>query len=202
MKLQKCPLCDNIRPLPFHVTELEDGKVKETYSLCHDCAVQYLDDGQKAYSENGSLQPETPPEEEMEDFYVDLAHIQTPEQLLDFIASHEKVSQIKPCPDCELTWSDFDKHGRFGCPTCYDHFHEIIDPILDRYHGDSFHYGKRPKRELENDPEEKRKFLKLQMAYAVEHENYEEASKIKKQIEAIDSCSCETDQPQCGEGQH
>ena len=193
MNLKKCPLCDKIKPLLYHVTEVENGKAKESFSLCQECASVYLEDTKhmKAWGEMGSgvLQPETPPEEEpVAELSIDISDVNTPEQLLDFIAAHEKMSSIEPCSNCGLSWLEFDEVGRFGCAHCYEHFKDIITPVLEKYHGDSWHVGKRPKTQLEN-PEEKLKTLKLKMARAVEHEQYELAGELKQEIkQLIDNC--------------
>lgn len=52
-----------------------------------------------------------------------------------------------PCPACQTSYDDFKETGRFGCPTCYDHFAPIMRTILPRIHaGSTQHRGKVPRK--------------------------------------------------------
>lgn len=52
-----------------------------------------------------------------------------------------------PCPACQTGYEDFKETGRFGCPTCYDHFAPMMRAILPRIHGGAIqHRGKVPRK--------------------------------------------------------
>src|SRR5690606_18340507 len=48
------------------------------------------------------------------------------------------------CPDCGLSYMEFRKHGRLGCPNDYLVFRQALLPILDRIHRGTHHTGKQP----------------------------------------------------------
>ena len=50
------------------------------------------------------------------------------------------------CASCGMTYSEFNRLGKFGCPDCYEAFKEEIPPLLRRIHGHSKHVGKVPNR--------------------------------------------------------
>jgi protein arginine kinase activator len=171
MAIKQCFQCKKITYVPFHITDvLSDGSV-HSYDICGKCG------------ENLS-----PPKEKKET--LDLSHITTPEQLLEFIAGQIKPTKSPgpPCPQCGLTPAEFDKTGKFGCPACYDHFTEKLTELVFPYHKADSHVGKIPKsylRQKAEDPVEKLKLLKLRMAQAIELEKYELAAEIKKELNEL-----------------
>lgn len=51
------------------------------------------------------------------------------------------------CPACQTSYEDFRESGRFGCPSCYDHFAPMVRGLLPRLHGGAYHHrGKAPRR--------------------------------------------------------
>ena len=170
MSLKKCFQCNKITNTPYHVTEISKDKSVYSYDLCERCGEGLIDVPQK----------------------VDLNHIKTPEQLLEFISGGklpEKEPHNPPCPNCGLTIEEFDVKGKFGCATCYDHFTERMEQLVFPYHKAKTHVGKFPKKYMENlwnsSPEEKTKLLKLRLAKAVELEEYEKAAQIKIELEDV-----------------
>ena len=181
MKLQKCFWCDKITATPYHVTEI-DGKNIESFDMCIRCAEEYFKDFNKPKPEKGV---------EVE---ADLTSIKTPEDLLAFIdmfSSQEpktKMSDKEPC-QCGLTVEELESKGRFGCVQCYEHFSEFMEKMVFPFHGGDQHVGKRPKkqmqRQMEEDPVEKMKLLKLRYAKALELEEYEQAAVIHEEIQQL-----------------
>lgn len=106
---------------------------------------------------------------------IDLDAITDPEQLLSLIRGR------RPCR-CGMTESDFDDSGRFGCPECYHHFDGKMEELVFPFHKSRRHEGKSPKRL--DDPDERHKVLRLRYAKAIETENYELASAIKRELDA------------------
>jgi len=175
MKLGRCFFCNKIAAVVFHVTEINDGTV-ESVDLCSRCGHEYISSLENNKKPNGES---------------DLTKIQTPEDLLGFIASlaTKKKPSHEPCPLCGTTLEAFDQAGRFGCPGCYDHFNLLMEKVVFPYHGASEHVGKRPKhaaeRRIDEDPAEKVKLLKLRLAQAVELEEYERAAIIHEEIKQL-----------------
>ena len=51
------------------------------------------------------------------------------------------------CANCKTTLAHFKETGRFGCPSCYDHFRAQVETLLPRVHaGATRHRGKTPGR--------------------------------------------------------
>jgi protein arginine kinase activator len=172
----KCNLCDKDIYCPYHVTEKNSKGKWETHDLCIPCALAYL----SAFEPLVTSGPKSKSE-------IDLTEIKTTEELLTFITAHQQAKK-DPCPTCKLTLKEFDEKGRFGCPQCYEHFTEIIEELVFPYHGKKDHVGKVPKRKTE-DMGEQLKLLRLKMVRAIEFEQFEEAAKIKKQLDDLSSPS-------------
>lgn len=72
--------------------------------------------------------------------------------MLDFDSSTKSQtpghsgSQNLQCKDCGMTYAQFSKLGRFGCPSCYQYFDSRLDPLFKRVHGSTSHVGKVPVR--------------------------------------------------------
>ena len=173
MNLKKCFFCAKVCYCPYHVTEISDHII-ETCDLCKKCGEQFI-------------AAETPVPKKQE---FDLTHIETPQQLVEFIENFMGVNSgivqpsKPPCPRCGWTLKEFDDVGRFGCPQCYDHFEEEVRQHVFPYHGGNTHYGKKPK-QFQEQPEEKRKLLKLRYAKYLELEEYEKAAEVKKELDAL-----------------
>ena len=45
------------------------------------------------------------------------------------------VTSEVTCPECGMTFADFNRTGLFGCSACYTAFSEEIQPVLRRIHG-------------------------------------------------------------------
>lgn len=172
MAIKKCFQCNKFTYTPIHVTEISKDKSVYTYDLCKKCGtpLMNIEKTQK----------------------IDLSHIETPEQLLEFMSginlAQKEVSK-PPCPGCGLTIETFDKNGRFGCAKCYEHFTERMEQLVFPYHKANSHVGKIPKKYIHDlcnsSIEEKIKLLKLQLAKAIELEEYEKATQFKTELENL-----------------
>jgi protein-arginine kinase activator protein McsA len=155
MKLKPCSICKKITVTPVHVTEINKDGTTTQLDLCRTC-------GEKFTNIDGPVE-EIPMQKQEA---VDLTNITTPKQLLDFLAAIRggPDDNTPPC-ECGMTVAEFDKHGIFGCPKCYDHFTNQMQRLVFPYHKANKHVGKIPKRWLAekqaNDPVEKMKLLKL-----------------------------------------
>jgi protein arginine kinase activator len=164
-----CQECGK-RPATLHFTKIVNGE-KTEFHICEVCA-----------REKGEMIPGTSNGFSIHNLLSGL---------LDFEPSStgslsNKAQSIR-CEECGLTYSQFSKIGRFGCGSCYQSFTERLDPLFKRVHGNTVHVGKVPKRtggliqdkrEIEN--------LKKEMMTRIEHEEFEQAAKIRDQIREIE----------------
>ncbi len=159
----KCDKCG--RPSVYRSTLIANG-VSRTTNLCRDCAIQ---EGVFT-TDNNSL---------FDDMFSMFA---------DFLP-FEKVADVV-CPVCKMSLREFKNTGRLGCPNCYEAFREEISSIikkispLDR-HKQEISKPKSTKKTLTT--EEKISKLREDMKLAVKEERYEDAAKIKKQIQKLES---------------
>ena len=122
----KCQKCD--KPATFHITDLVDGKPNELH-LCEECAHKFLAPGTEGST--GDMPT-------MAGFLAQhLAVGETAEELA-------RLDQ-RSCPVCGVTFLEFRKQGRLGCPHDYICFAEELEPLLVNIHGETRHVGKVPK---------------------------------------------------------
>ena len=96
------------------------------------------------------------------------------------------------CPKCGSTFGDIVNSGRLGCSDCYRTFYDKLLPSIQRIHGRIKHNGKQvalPKENedptVENDSSKKIEELKLQLAKAVEDQEFEQAAVIRDEIKKL-----------------
>jgi len=99
-----------------------------------------------------------------------------------------KISAVK-CRVCGLVYEDFKKKGRFGCGVCYETFKSKLIPLLRQIHGAVQHKGKFP---FIKDCNLKKKIrvdeLKNRLSRAIKLEEYEEAARLRDEIEKTEKC--------------
>lgn len=90
------------------------------------------------------------------------------------------------CPACGFTAAQLKKIGRMGCPECYNTFVDGLDPLLGSMHKGIQHVGKVPVR-VHAESRRNASLQELQDALksAVADERYEEAARIKQEIQAL-----------------
>lgn len=170
----KCQKCD--RPATFHITDLVDGAPKEVH-LCEECAKEFLspvmDDADAVVPQMAGLLAQQ------------LAVGETAEELARL---DEKV-----CPVCGISFLEFRKQGRLGCPHDYVFFGSELDPLLVNIHGETDHVGKTP-RHSGRDAEQQTQLIRLrrEMKEAVSKENYERASVLRDEIREIEEINRES----------
>lgn len=165
MKCQKCE-----RPATFHITDLVDGDPTELH-LCEECAQSFL----------------TPTEEETAEVMPAMAGL-----LAQHLAVGETADQLarldqRACPVCGITFLEFRKQGRLGCPHDYTFFQDELEPLLLSIHDQTHHIGKAPKRSSQG-ADERTQLIRLrrEMKEAVATEQYERASELRDQIRDIE----------------
>jgi len=96
----------------------------------------------------------------------------------------ESIKEIEDgtvCGRCGLSWSDFKRTGRLGCPQCYDTYIDKLKTLLRRLHGSNKHIGKKIQKETEQ-VKESLETLKRKLKRAIENEEYETAAEIRDRI--------------------
>lgn len=166
----KCQRCD--KPATFHITELTGGKPQELH-LCEQHARAYLTESETEQGSGQSLAGALAQQ---------LAVGQTAEELA-------RLDQ-QSCPICGITFFEFRKEGRLGCPHDYICFQKELEPLILNIHGESRHVGKRPKRLPANtDRQTDLIRLRREIKEAIQSEDYERASKLRDEIRQIEQSS-------------
>ena len=158
-----CQRCKKKRAT-VHVTEVS-GKNKGEIHLCDACAQK----------EGVTLKSQV----SLADFLAGLISAPATKEM-------RKLAQLK-CPECGISYLEFQSKGRFGCPKDYDIFAQMVEPLLEKIHGATRHSGKSPR--IAPGVSEKSiqlTALKRQLAAAVEEERYEEAADLRDRIRDLE----------------
>lgn len=155
----KCENCAK-RDATVHLTEIKKG-VKQEMHLCEPCASEKGLPGKAPFSISDLL-----------------AGITSAAQ-----GKAGKQGKEVECPTCELTLSQFQSSGRFGCPDCYAAFREDILPLVEKIHDSAQHVGKVPRRvSAEVGMQKEIRHLQLELKKTVKREDYEKAAQLRDQI--------------------
>lgn len=164
----KCQQCD--KTATFHITELTGGKPQELH-LCEDHARDYL----------------APSEEESTASIPALTGILAQQLAVGETAEELARLDQKSCPVCGITFLEFRKQGRLGCPHDYECFGKELEPLLVNIHGETTHTGKVPKTAAGSTHEKTRLIrLRREMKEAVREEDYERACQLRDEIRQIE----------------
>ncbi|MEM7417769.1 MAG: UvrB/UvrC motif-containing protein [Gemmatimonadota bacterium] len=92
------------------------------------------------------------------------------------------------CSFCGLTYHDFKKTGRLGCPHCYETFAASLPALLKKIHGDYRHVGKvyLPPDPTVSDMERQLDGLRRKLERAVQSEDFERAAELRDQIRSLE----------------
>jgi protein arginine kinase activator len=165
----KCQKCD--RAATFHITDLIDGEPSELH-LCEECAQAFL----------------TPSQEDASEMMPAMAGL-----LAQHLAVGETADELarldqRACPVCGITFLQFRKQGRLGCPHDYVFFEKELEPLLLSIHDQTQHMGKVPKR-CPRGADQQTQLIRLrrEMKEAVAGEEYEKASELRDEIRTIET---------------
>ena len=102
----------------------------------------------------------------------------------------------RSCPVCGITFLEFRKQGRLGCPHDYICFGKELEPLLVNIQGETVHTGKVPRR-CPGGTREKTQLIRLrrEMKEAVTAEEYERASLLRDEIRRIEQGRSEEEPP-------
>ena len=160
--------CDNCgKVATYHSIEIVNGDRVEQH-LCSDCA--------------SSLRQE-----------IDFMPMTLPTigEFFDFpltFRQPRRVKTILQCPKCGCTSDDFLQTGKLGCNECYKYLKEVVDPAIDEVLSNndmpdkiSLNDGINKDIPLANNLES----LQEQLKVAVKEERFEDASRLKQQIDKL-----------------
>lgn len=154
----KCDLCDN--PATVHLTQIVNNQIHKL-DLCESCAAAKGVTDPTGFSLADLLVKGGPGDGPVEDVGV-------------------------VCEKCGFTQKDFKRLGRLGCPSCYERFTPLLEPVLANMHKGVSHLGKVPARALARRSFQDRiNELETKLQDAVKEENYEEAARFRDAIQAI-----------------
>jgi protein arginine kinase activator len=180
-----CPITGEVclNEKKVHVTEIEKGQVVYTADLCHVCG----DEIRKATLPKNMQGDITPAGGNH------MPIITTATELLDLLTGKTTKPQPviestkNPCPRCGLTIDEFNLSGKFGCPTCYEHYRDEFIAVSINRQADCHHVGKSPKSAIKKAAEkvEQLKVLKLRLAKAKELEQFDKVAELKQQIKDL-----------------
>lgn len=154
------------KPATFHMTEVTNGKSKEIH-LCEDCTSQNED-----FSFNSSFT--------IQNLLAGLLDMPNDQNF-----ELEAIEDIS-CENCQTSYEEFKRRGKFGCSKCYDSFREKLEPLLKKIHGHDTHVGKIPKRtggkiKVRKDINK----LKKRLERSVENEEFELAADLRDEIKRL-----------------
>ena len=115
-KPTECKYCE--KEATIHLTQIVDNKIHKV-DICEDCALA------KKMTDPSNF---------------------TLANLLDNMggADDEFEGDLVRCESCGLSTADFKSLGRFGCPSCYESFKDLLDPMLEEMQKSATHRGKVP----------------------------------------------------------
>jgi protein arginine kinase activator len=158
----KCDLCEE-KATVFY-TQIADGKLKK-FVLCKTCA-----------QEKGITNPDG---------------LLMAEQVLDHTLSvpeNEVISlgSSSECSTCGFGIGNYQKVGRLGCPECYDAFAREISERIPTLHKGGAHVGYIPAGLVATQARDaKLSDLKSRLSKAIDAENYEEAGRLRDELEKV-----------------
>lgn len=163
-----CQACQ-ASPATVHLTEIKDKERREIH-LCSKCAqekgIHIKADFSLGEIFGGLIEPSavSPAQKEK-----------------------EKRDSRLVCPRCGLSYLEFRKTGRLGCPDDYEFFKKGLYPFLEKIHLATQHVGKIPSRSDTRTHEVKELVtLRRQLTDLVEREAYEEAARVRDRIKHIE----------------
>ena len=164
MAEMKCEQCGSLDAV-VHLTQIVNNEMS-THHLCHKCAAEKGLQGSEDPSSNHLLA------------LIDKVSSGLPD------ASHMEATQ---CGFCDLTFGEFRKTTRLGCPQCYEAFGSQLPQLLRRIHGSDSHTGKiyLPPDPSASEMEKRLEGLRRKLERAVQVEDFERAADLRDEIDSL-----------------
>ena len=158
-----CQLCHQAKAT-VHVTDTVPEK-KERH-LCEECAEREGIIVRQHHSTNEILQ-----------------------QFLKHKVALSSPGEDAACPQCGMTFREFQVKGLLGCPNDYVAFQALLNPLIERAHeGATRHIGKTPcTAEQAVQKHTRLSRLHQELKAAVEGESYEKAASLRDEIRSLES---------------
>ena len=180
--MKKCQQC--AKPATLHITEVIEGE-GQVLHLCESCAQEYLNHVPAGESAEGGDWSDDDEEGLGSSLDEVLGGVEVDEELT---SEELEESDGRKCSNCGISFKEFRKIGRLGCPQCYLVFAEELQPLLESIHNETEHVGKGPKRAPESSEREFRLIrLRKDLQEAVEAEDYERAASLRDEISDIEA---------------
>jgi len=156
------------RDAEVHLTQIINNQ-KISLSLCKECAAKR---GFHSPLDNMPF----PLAEILSGLASNLPQIKNEEPLDDLI-----------CPNCNLSFHDFTRQGRFGCGQCYKTFRHRLEQIMRKIHGASLHRGRNPQMGTSSDviPVKEEERLEVELRKAIDAEEFERAAEIRDKLKSM-----------------
>ena len=153
----------------IHILDLQDGEVVKQQDLCGSCA----ESSGAVHSKTTTMKITTQALEEL----IGSLKTEGPGGEIDIGAG---------CPACGMTVSEFRTRGRLGCPRCYDTFHKLLLPLLERVHDATSHRGRFPNQQpgQHAQPNTMQRLLN-RLDEAIKSEDYERAANLRDEIKKL-----------------
>lgn len=129
---------------------------------------------------------------EKEGVIIKQQHQTTNEILQQFIKQKTGLSgggEDLSCPQCGMTFREFQMKGQLGCPHDYEAFQSVLNALIERAHeGATHHVGKVPTT-ADDKIRKQTGLLKLrrELQDAIDKENYEQAAKVRDKINTMET---------------
>ena len=109
-------------------------------------------------------------------------------EIPDAPAASFESAEVRECPNCRTTLSDFRGNERVGCPECYHAFDKEIELLIKQVHGVTDYQGKKYRSAITGNAD-KVALSKLHKALesAVENENFERAAALRDAIHNLNA---------------
>lgn len=160
-----CNVC-GINEATIHLTEIINDQMVEVH-LCEACAQEKGTDFKTHFN--------------FGDLLAGLSNVES-------APYSGKKQEIPECPSCHLTYDEFGKTGRLGCPACYQAFSDLLLPLIKRVQRSINHIGKKPAHLAnENRPAYDLRLLQERLRKSVEAEAFEDAARLRDEIKKLEN---------------
>ncbi|MBI4398386.1 MAG: UvrB/UvrC motif-containing protein [Candidatus Omnitrophica bacterium] len=160
-----CNVC-NLEEATIHLTEIINSKMVELH-LCEQCAYEKGTDVKQYFNFSELVEGLTGGPEA--------------------VAKQGGKKEALRCKSCGISFDEFGKSGRLGCPQCYQTFAKLLAPLIKRIHRATQHVGKRPTKvsgEVKFHMELRE--LHERLRKLVEQEAFEDAARVRDQIRQLE----------------
>lgn len=108
-------------------------------------------------------------------------------QLTDQVQDNPNLGGVE-CSFCGLTFADFRRTGRLGCPHCYETYGSQLPRLLQKIHGGARHVGKvyLPPDPTASEMEKRLEGLRRKLDRAVQSEDFERAAELRDEIRTLE----------------